>query len=118
MKNLKITLPFVAGMFLVSMSCAFAQVATDTTENMREGNPQVIEPQLEQSTNYTKDMVRIKAADVPKPVQQALQLPLYKGWENAALYRSKSSDMYLVEMKDGDMTKTYRFDRNGKPIKE
>lgn len=106
-----------AGIFVMSLSVSVAQIA-DTTEVIREGNPQVIEPQLAQSTNYTKDMVRIKAADVPKPVQQALQSAMYKGWENAALYRSKSSDMYLVEMKDGDMTKTYRFDRNGKPIKE
>lgn len=116
MKTIKNILPLVAGMFLVSISVSFAQV--DTTQAVREGNPQVADPQLEQSTNYTKDMIKIKAADVPKPVQQALQSTEYKGWENAPIYRSKSSDMYLVEMKDGDKTKTYRFDRNGKPIKE
>lgn len=115
MKNIKSVLSLVAGMFLMSITVSFAQ---DTTQVVREGNPQIAEPQLEQSTNYTKDMVKIKAADVPKPVQQALQSTEYKGWENAAIYRSKSSDMYLVEMKDGDKTKTYRFDRNGKPIKE
>ncbi|HEY5749205.1 MAG TPA: hypothetical protein VIU12_24220 [Chryseolinea sp.] len=118
MKNIKNTLSLLAGMFLMSVTVSFAQVATDTTQNVREGNPQMSEPQFEESTNYTKDMVKIKAADVPKPVQQALQSTEYKGWENAAIYRSKSSDMYLVEMKDGDKTKTYRFDRNGKPIKE
>lgn len=115
MKNIKSVLSLVVGMFLMSITVSFAQ---DTTQVVREGNPQIAEPQLEQSTNYTKDMVKIKAADVPKPVQQALQSTEYKGWENAAIYRSKSSDMYLVEMKDGDKTKTYRFDRNGKPIKE
>jgi len=118
MKNIKPILSLFAGMFLMSISVSFAQVTNDTTQVVREGNPQIAEPQLEQSTNYTKDMVKIKATDVPKPVQQALQSTEYKGWENAALYRSKSSDMYLVEMKDGDKTKTYRFDRNGKPIKE
>lgn len=115
---MKTALYLVAGMFLMSISVSIAQVTTDTTQVVREGNPQIVEPQLEQSMNYTKDMVKIKASDVPKPVQQALQGTEYKGWENAAIYRSKSSDMYLVEMKNGDMTKTYRFDRNGKPIKE
>jgi hypothetical protein len=119
MKNVKNIFSLIAGMLLMSITVSFAQVATDTTRNVIEGNPQIFEPQLEQTSDYnTKDMKQIKAADVPKPVQQALQRAEYKGWEDAAIYRSKSSDMYLVEMKDGDRTKTYRFDRNGKPIKE
>jgi len=102
----------------LSTSPSWAQVTADSSQLVREGAPQIPYPPLEQTPNYTKDLVRIKAADMPRPVQQALQSTEYKGWENAALYRSKSSDMYVVEMKDGDKTKTYRFDANGKPIKE
>ncbi|MBL0742948.1 hypothetical protein [Chryseolinea lacunae] len=114
MKNIFI---FLAGMFLVSMT-AQAQVEPDTLSNVREGNPQVVAPKLVQDQGYTKDMIRVKAADIPAAVQLALKGNEYNGWEDASLFKSKSGDVYRIEMKDGDMTKTYRFDRRGKRIKE
>lgn len=114
---MKTVLILFAGVFLVNMTVQ-AQVEPDTIANVREGNPQVVAPKLVQEQGYTTDMIRVKAADVPAAVQQALKGTEYKGWENTNLFRSKSGDLYLIEMKDGDMTKTYRFDRRGKPIKE
>ena len=73
----------------------------------------------QQSENYRQDMVKIQATEIPAPLQTTLQAPEYKGWESAAIYRSKNSDMFVVEMKDAENKVTaHKFDANGKPIKE
>lgn len=81
--------------------------------------PQDTTRQSEQSQNYRKDMVKIQAAEIPTSLRTTLQDAQYQGWEKATIFRSKSNDMYLVEMKDADgKTKVHKFDANGKAVRD
>lgn len=87
--------------------------AQDATQRVKDTT--TVQP----SPNYVKDMVKINATEVPASLRSTLQGSRYKGWENASIYRSKNSDMFLVEMRDeNDRTKAYRFDASGKLVKD
>ncbi len=68
--------------------------------------------------NYKKDMLKVNSNEVPASLKTTLQGTQYKGWETGTVYRNQNSDMYLLEVKDGNQSKTYRFDAAGKPIEE
>lgn len=68
--------------------------------------------------NFKKDMIIIPAAEVPASLRSTLQGSQYKGWENGTIYRNQSSDMFMVEMREGNESKIYRFDQNGKAVKD
>lgn len=63
-------------------------------------------------------MVQITSMDIPASLRSKLQGSKYKGWENATFYRSQNYEGYVVEMRDGEKIKTFRFGANGKPILE
>ena len=108
----KIVLLFV-GVLFVGIAGMFAQ-EQDTTS--MKGERQGVATLSEPSNNYTKDMVQIQSTDIPASMRSKLQGSRYKGWENATFYRAQNYEGYVVEMKDGDKIKTFRFDANGKPI--
>lgn len=95
----------VAGMLLMA-TVTFAQDSTDVKKSP------------EQTQNYTQDMIKIQSTDLPETVKTTLAAPQYKGWETAPIYRSKNNDMYVVELKNGDEAKSFRFGADGKPILE
>ena len=69
--------------------------------------------------NYRKDMTKIQASEIPASLKTTLQDAQYKGWEQGTVYKSKNGDMYVVELNDANnRMQTYRFDANGKPIKD
>ena len=110
-----------AGMLALGISATFAQV--DTTK-VKTPAPQVptqapaTTTQPTPGTNYTKDMVKIQATEIPDNLRQTLQGSEYKGWESGTLYRTQNNDGFLIETKDGSKTKVQRFDGNGKPVKD
>ena len=53
----------------------------------------------------------------PASMVNALKGSDYKG-QSKTFYRSKKGDEYAVEIKDGNTTHTYRFDKQGKPIND
>ena len=63
-------------------------------------------------------MIVIPSAEVPASLRSTLQGSQYEGWENGTIYRNQTSDMFMVEMRNGNQTKIYRFDQNGKAIKD
>ena len=75
---------------------------------------------VSQSQNYRQDMTVIKSSDIPAGLRTTLQDAQYKGWETGTFYTNKAKDSYVVEIKDAttNQTKMYRFDANGKPIRE
>ena len=113
---------FFAGMLFLGVSATFAQADTTGTRRGASQTPAQTptatpsDRQTDQNRNYTKDMVKIQSSDLPDNLRQTLQGTEYKGWENGTVYRTKNSDGYLVEIKNGTDKKTYRFDASGKPI--
>lgn len=108
---------------LIGTAVAHAQV--DTTRTQQRTAPEQSTPKAEpipESKDYvkdqidTKDMMRIKSSDVPEALQQALKSPEYKGWENGAIYRSKSNNNYTIVITNGGEKQIHRFGPDGKPI--
>jgi hypothetical protein len=103
---------------------AFTATAQDTTKLTTPPTPvpqDQTSPQnqaQQDQANFKKDMIVIPAADVPASLRSTLQGTQYKGWEGGTIYRNQSSDMFMVEMRDGSQTKIYRFDQNGKAVKD
>ena len=103
---------------------AFAANAQDTTK-LVPPPPAVQQDQTapqkkkkKDQANFKKNMIIIPAAEVPASLRSTLQGSQYKGWESGTIYRNQSSDMFMVEMRDGNQTRIYRFDQNGKAIKD
>jgi len=103
---------------------AFAANAQDTTKltvppppAQQDQTAQQNQAQKDQA-NFKKDMIVIPPAQVPASLRSTLQASQYKGWESGTIYRNQTSDMFMVEMRDGNQTKIYRFDQNGKAIKD
>lgn len=67
-----------------------------------------------------RDMTALKSTEIPAALRETLQAPQYKGWDAATskIYRNQTSDLYVVQIQDGTMTKSYRFDKEGKPIND
>src|SRR5688572_18375531 len=105
MKKLMLT---IAAVFCLSAVAVHAQ------------DPQKKDTTQTQSQNYRQDMTVIKSSEIPASLQTTLQDAQYKGWETGTFYTNKAKDSYVVEIKDAttNQTKMYRFDANGKPIKE
>ena len=75
---------------------------------------------VSQSQNYRQDMTVIKSSDIPASLKTTLQDAQYKGWETGTFYTNKAKDSYVVEIRDASTSKTksYRFDANGKPMRD
>jgi len=106
-------LMFIVAGLLFMATATFAQDSTgvkapETTQS----------PEAAPSQDYTADMVKIKSTELPDAVKQTLGAPQYAGWETAPLYRSKNNDLYVVELKSGNESKTFRFGADGKPVLE
>jgi hypothetical protein len=102
MKKLMLT---VASMLLISVMAATAQDTTKTSTSTESSQ-----------AVGKKDLVRVEKADVPDALKKTLEDPMYAGWENSTIWRNKSTDEYSVTIISGTTSKTYRFDKNGKPI--
>ncbi|HZY79496.1 MAG TPA: hypothetical protein VFE50_08235 [Cyclobacteriaceae bacterium] len=99
---------------------AFAVQAQDTTSFKRQDSSSVSQQPEQQQSIRLKDMTVVKSTEVPASLRETLQGPQYKGWDAATtkIYRNQTSDLYVVQIQDGTMTKTYRFDKDGKPIND
>jgi len=108
----------LSALLCLVMTSVYAQETSDldTAENpIRQGDPAARQSPDEIRQNELRDMVKITADDIPASLQNALKGDDYKG-ESKTFYRSKSGDSYLVEIQDGNITHTYRFDKKGKQI--
>ena len=111
---------FFAALF-IALAAACAQSPAPEPDTLRDPVKQT-DPEgkvLPQSSNYAEDHQRITAKQIPAGVRQTLESsPTYEGWEKAALYKHKSGNLYIIEITKADTTKTYRFDKLGRPVKE
>jgi hypothetical protein len=89
---------------------SFGQVDSSKNVTIRQGDNQLIQqPQ--------PDLIKIEASQLPPQLLEVLSKPRYKGWENAMIYRQKSTREYIIEISKKGNSKTYRFTEEGTPIK-
>ena len=107
------------GTLSMLLGAAYAQEAVgDTAQNpVRQGDPAVTQSSDQVRDNGLRDMEKISEDQIPANMVNALKGSDYKG-ESKTFYRSKKGDEYAVEIKDGNITHTYRFDKQGKPVNE
>ena len=107
------------GFLCTLFSAAYAQESgLDTAQNpVRQGDPAVTQSPEQIRDNTLRDMVKISESEIPTSMVNALKGSDYKG-ESKTFYKSKEGDEYAVEIKDGNTTHTYRFDKQGKPIND
>jgi len=94
--------------------------AQDTTSFKKQDSTSIQQSPTQQPSTQLKDMTSLKSTEIPASLRETLQAPQYKGWDETTskIYRNQTSDLYVVQIQDGTMTKTYRFDKNGKPIND
>lgn len=100
---------------------AVAVQAQDTTSFKKTDTTSLQQPTQQQPGSIRlKDMTALQATEIPAALRETLQAPTYKGWDSSTskIYRNQTSDLYVVQIQDGTMTKSYRFDKNGKPIND
>ena len=114
----KIILTIISAL-IISVAAVNAQEPTpqlDTVSTpVKEGDPEVKTPPP--NVNYLHGMTRITSAEIPAAIKQTLESgSQYAGWERASVYKNKSGKTYVIEIKEADRTRIFRFDKNGKPI--
>lgn len=94
--------------------------AQDTTSFKKQDTTSLQQPAAQQPSTGLKDMTALKSTEIPANLRETLQGTQYQGWDasTSKIYRNQTSDLYVVQIQDGTMTKTYRFDKNGKPIND
>jgi hypothetical protein len=73
----------------------------------------------DQASNQWKneDRIVVRTNEIPESLQVTLHGDEYKGWENSTIYRNRSTNEYMIEIRDGSSTRTYYFDKDGNAIK-
>lgn len=106
---------------LLSIAALMAQSPAPDPDTLRDPVKQ-IDPEvkvLPQSDKYNEDRVKITAKQIPAAVRQTLSSSTqYEGWEKASIYQNKSGNIFIVEVTKADTTRTFRFDKGGRPANE
>jgi hypothetical protein len=108
--------------FLAMMACclsAFAQQPSPDPDTLKNPVKQ-IDPEVKQEPadiKYVDEKVRITADELPSVVRDTLRRLEPSSWEKSVVYRDKKSNTYTVEIRESGNEKTYRFDKNGKRLK-
>lgn len=88
----------------------------DTLQNpVNQGDPEL--KQIPADMNYVDERVRITADQLPAAVRDSLKMLEPTGWEKSVVYRDKKENIFIVEVREGGEEKTYRFNKQGKKLK-
>jgi hypothetical protein len=69
----------------------------------------------DQSYNWRdEDRMSIGKEELPSGLVETLKSDEYQGWENATIYRNKTSEDYMLVMQENGQVKTFYFDQEGK----
>jgi len=99
---------------LGSITFTYAQLDTAKTP-VKQGDPAVRQSSEEIQQDALRDMVKIGANDLPAELKKTLKQADYNG-ETKTFYKHKKNEEYAVEIKKGEITSYYLFDKHGKPI--
>jgi hypothetical protein len=115
MKRLLLIIAMTAG--IVTAYAQSPAPESDTVKNpVKQIDPEV--KQLPQDMHYAKESVRINADELPAAVLKKLKALEPTGWEKSVVYHYKNAKFYMVEIREEGNSKTYRFDYDGKLIKD
>jgi hypothetical protein len=117
----------MVGMLFIGIVAVQAQLQDTTVAPQRDTTmtptqtPDPQQPEQQEGSYQLRDMTAVQTSEIPAALRETLQGGTdYKGWDDPTtkIYRSRNSDLFVVQIMDGTETKTFRFDRDGKPIEE
>jgi hypothetical protein len=90
----------------------------DTLKNpVRQTDP--VPQTLPADANYTANAIKITSTELPDAVKRSLNDGAeYEGWQKGTAYKTKDGKTYIVEMREADTLRVFRFDKAGKLILE
>jgi hypothetical protein len=72
-------------------------------------------PRLE---DQKEDRMEISKEKLPPLMLQELENnPRYEGWEEGNVFYEQNTDQFIVHVKRDNTTQTFRFDKEGRPLK-
>jgi hypothetical protein len=100
----------IAGSLFIALASVNAQdrTSSDTTGT---GSTQSTEYQYQWRDEDRETLTR---DDLPTGLVETLEGGQYEGWENATIYRNKTSNDYMLVIQDSGTTRTFYFDKEGK----
>jgi hypothetical protein len=66
--------------------------------------------------NAQEEKVKIKPEELPAAVRTTLESEDYTGWTIDSAYKYSVSGTYEVQMKNGDESRVFKFDKDGNKI--
>ncbi|HYG01182.1 MAG TPA: hypothetical protein VD927_02000 [Chryseosolibacter sp.] len=66
--------------------------------------------------DYNEDLIRLERNQIPNTMIDALQDPMYRGWEASDMFLDPRTNEYYLDINTDDKTRRYRFDRRGNPV--
>lgn len=113
MKNILL----LACTLIISIAIAYTQTPAPDPDTLREVKQTDPAPENLPSDDYTEGHVKITPEQLPERIKQMLRSDTqYEGWEKAAAYQSKTSEVFMLEITKADTTRIFQFDRLGQPV--
>ena len=97
---------------LALSAAAYAQEDTATVV-VKQGDPDIRQTPEQMQQSNLRDMKKITTAQLPDPVKAAVNNAHYRG--ATTYYKHKDKDEYVVEVKAGEVSSFYFYDKNGQP---
>ena len=114
MKILLLILTVAASSLISSAQSPVAD--PDTLKNpVKQTDPEV--KQEPADIHYVDEMTRIAADELPPVVLDSLKKAEPAAWEKSVVYRDKKDGLFLIHVRDGGQEKTYRFNKEGRRLK-
>ncbi len=107
----------IASMLAIGAAANAQSDSTYKSESKQSTVSQTSSQTQSQTYPYkASDREEVQSSDLPQSLRQTLGDQRYSGWENATIYRDRTSNDYYFDMQNGSSSTQYRFDKNGKAI--
>jgi hypothetical protein len=83
--------------------------------NSEQGSLETVQQQNSHSWK-AEDRVVISTEEIPPRLRLTLETGDYKGWENSTLYKNRTTSEYMIEIRDGSLSKVFYFDKDGNAV--
>lgn len=83
---------------------------------MGQENPAVMPAQPDTLDIRKEDRVEVNKDDLPPIMQEALKDEKYAGWETGNVFFEKGTEQFILHIATDNTTRTFRFDKEGKPL--
>lgn len=103
---------FLAAIAIMFGSASFGQDTTATV--VKQGDPVIQQSPEEMQRSMLQDMVKITSKQIPEGVKEAVSSSDFKGQKT--YFKHKKKDEYAVEVKEGEISSIYFFDKMGKEL--